>query len=411
MLALKAVLVGTLFTFACAAFAQAEQLQPRIFAKVSLVQAQARAKKEKKFVIADFTASWCGPCRMMDEQTWVDDNVEKWIKSNAIAVQVDVDKDRATSRKLDIRAMPTVIVFAPPDTTKEADRDQGFKGPDELLLWLDAVKSGKPAGDKESLSYESARGKGGTREVKARFKHAERTMAAGDNAAATTEYIWLWQNVEKESPEMVPVRATLVAQRLSELYRNYAAARGQLDELRAAARANDRTADWLMLNDVTGHQDDTVKWFDSVKNDPGKKDLIDQMGPALIDLLVEKGRWADVGKLWGNPTAELQARHEWAREVHDNASDHPNLFPKQAALIYASLLAAGRKDEAAQIAEESLKLQNTREMRDELDAAVVAAKITDGGSSNWLIAAVAVGAVSLLVALFFLMNGRKQAGS
>jgi thiol-disulfide isomerase/thioredoxin len=120
-----------------------------------LVTAQSEAKQQGKLLLVDFTATWCGPCKRMDETTWVDPKVQKWIADNAIAVQLDVDRDNVTSMTLNIQAMPTIVVFGEKNPFQEAARRSGYQTSKELLPWLETIKNGGPinsASDKRSTA-------------------------------------------------------------------------------------------------------------------------------------------------------------------------------------------------------------------------------------------------------------------
>mmetsp|Transcript_23922 Transcript_23922/g.48274 ORF Transcript_23922/g.48274 Transcript_23922/m.48274 type:complete len:105 (+) Transcript_23922:119-433(+) len=60
-----------------------------------------------KTIFVDFTATWCGPCKMIGPE------FEKLAGENADAVfvKVDVDENEAVSAKYGVRAMPTFMVF------------------------------------------------------------------------------------------------------------------------------------------------------------------------------------------------------------------------------------------------------------------------------------------------------------
>jgi hypothetical protein len=84
-------------------------------------------------------------------------------------------------------------------------------------------------------------------------------------------------------------------------------------------------------------------------------------------LLLERKRWADIAVLYPHPLDELRREHEIAAIIKKRAPYNP--FPESALLIYASLLAAGRNDEAKQVLAESYELEDTPEMHKFLDQA------------------------------------------
>ncbi len=107
--------------------------KPQVFSELSLAEAKTKAVKQEKILLVDATADWCQPCKAMERTTWVDPEVIAWINLNAIAIQVDVDKQREEAKELNIQAMPTIIVFK---DGRELDRVVGYKNASELLAWL-----------------------------------------------------------------------------------------------------------------------------------------------------------------------------------------------------------------------------------------------------------------------------------
>lgn len=97
--------------------------------------ALAKAKAEHKVVLVDIYAEWCAQCHELDEKTWSDPTVQKWIAENAIAVRIDTDKvrpDLAVSLK--IGSYPTVLVLD--ENGQEKKRSLGFQKPSFMLAWL-----------------------------------------------------------------------------------------------------------------------------------------------------------------------------------------------------------------------------------------------------------------------------------
>ena len=63
------------------------------------------ANAAKKLVVVDFTASWCGPCRIMAPV--FADLAKKF--PNAVFLKVDVDELKPIAEQFSVEAMPTFL--------------------------------------------------------------------------------------------------------------------------------------------------------------------------------------------------------------------------------------------------------------------------------------------------------------
>lgn len=75
-------------------------------------------------IVVDFTASWCGPCRMISP---ILTEIAKKLP-NILFLKVDVDELRTVSEEWNVEAMPTFVFLR---DGKEVDRVVGAKK-DEL---------------------------------------------------------------------------------------------------------------------------------------------------------------------------------------------------------------------------------------------------------------------------------------
>ncbi len=66
------------------------------------------ALAEKKTMVVDFYADWCGPCRMLSS---VMEALSEEMSDQATFVKVDVDADPDLAREYSIMNIPCVMVF------------------------------------------------------------------------------------------------------------------------------------------------------------------------------------------------------------------------------------------------------------------------------------------------------------
>jgi thioredoxin 1 len=84
-----------------------------------------------KFVLVDFTAEWCEPCK------WVMpilEEVEKHFKGKIKLVKIDIDTNAELARSMHILSVPTLVLFT---EEKEVWRMRGFEPAPALIKTLE----------------------------------------------------------------------------------------------------------------------------------------------------------------------------------------------------------------------------------------------------------------------------------
>jgi hypothetical protein len=339
--------------------------RPAVFSSQSYADALSSSKASGKLLVLDATAVWCQPCQQMDRVTWTDTSVARWLAEHAVAVQIDVDAEKEVAQSLGIRAMPTVIAFR---AGTELDRVVGMKKAGELVSWLEGLERGETHVDQLRKTVHA-----NPKDMSARYSFARALASSGRNDDATNEYVWLWEHVTEHAPAMVVVRGSSMLMEIGRLTNEYPPARERFARLRdamgdgvAATATSEQIADWVALTTTLGEADRVLAWFDANSGIVATRpDLEAILRLRLAPVLKERGRWADIAKLFVDPLATLRescARLEQGRKMAlppEAEAMRPEMIQmltamiaEDAGLIVASLLAGGHDAEAREAVEE-----------------------------------------------------------
>lgn len=64
--------------------------------------------RTEELVLVDFTATWCGPCKMIAP---ILDELKSAVGSKVLILKIDVDKNPQASAAYNIQGVPTLILF------------------------------------------------------------------------------------------------------------------------------------------------------------------------------------------------------------------------------------------------------------------------------------------------------------
>ncbi len=117
---------------------------------LSIAEAQEQIKTSPKAIFIDFTAEWCGWCKVMDKNTFADPQVAAYMNENFYPVRLDYDSDEAfmffgreyTARQLGeeyrVSGLPTILLIA--HDNGKSKKLVGYKKPQTFLDRLKAFK-------------------------------------------------------------------------------------------------------------------------------------------------------------------------------------------------------------------------------------------------------------------------------
>ena len=85
---------------------------------------------DEKLVLVDYTASWCGPCKVIAPLI---DRLATEYSDRATVVKVDLDQNKESAKKYGIRSIPAVLVFKNGEMVENVFGSQPYETYNDIL--------------------------------------------------------------------------------------------------------------------------------------------------------------------------------------------------------------------------------------------------------------------------------------
>jgi thiol-disulfide isomerase/thioredoxin len=347
--------------------------ETRPFLPLSFEQACLQAGATKRLVFVDFYTTWCEPCKRLDQQTWPDPSVQRWLADNTLAIKVDGEQQVELAKRFSIHAYPSLL-FANPDGSLQGLL-VGFRDSEQFVIQAQAVLDGirnaerlraKLALDPRNPNLKLALGQ--------QFLRVQRLPEALEML------LWCFDHgLQDPVHSFGPLRKTTLMDELQKLSRLYPRASAAMLERRDEARDTlmgrlpraGAARELILLNKNFDKPVQTMHVYDALVAKKSQLDLFakeaDGEQPELFDPLpivfegalqpmMRARRFADVVAGFGDPGRWLALQLSGLNRVRETLPVDPMAlatlqapFERKLGLFYQALLGAGGHDPEARV--------------------------------------------------------------
>lgn len=193
------------------------------FQPYGLEEAKKVAAEQNKPIFIDFSATWCSPCRRMDQVTWTDQAVRDWLKEKTVPLKIDPLKDPDLAKQYGVNSYPMMMFL-----DAEAEVMDVLSGFHDAPGFLEAAKTILKFGGAEKRLDDAAKKAGNN-------LSAHRKLLSGYSRLPNKERAFefledFWRKAEAQKTEASHSDWTQVTRAFRELGNTYPPAQAFLTE-------------------------------------------------------------------------------------------------------------------------------------------------------------------------------------
>jgi thiol-disulfide isomerase/thioredoxin len=292
------------------------------FSDQSFEAASKEAARTGKIVLVDFYTTWCGPCKLLDKNTWTDAAVIQLLEQKTVALRIDAEKETALSKRYKIEAYPSVLLIKPDGT--EIDRLVGYREPKVFMADFNAALGGKDSITRAREALMAA----GTNDASARMQFGVALQQRGKDAEALAEFLWCFDHGLEADPPFAGVRLSFLLSNIKNLAAHYPPAGKALEvrrderQAKVAAGATDTQTimDLISLNTTLDQKEKNFAVFDGLPAGSRARGIILVIS---TDQFLEAKRYADVLQGTDGKSAFKNAVDQFAQMLASMGKDNP----------------------------------------------------------------------------------------
>jgi thiol-disulfide isomerase/thioredoxin len=324
------------------------------FEDISLKDALVKAKDQNKVVFVDFYTTWCGPCKMLDKNTFPDANVKQWLTDNTIPLKIDAEEQVELAKQYKVSGYP-YLAFINADGELRSS-SLGYLNPEQFIKEANRALSGK-----SPLQI--------AREALAKDPSFQNHLALAKTYAQQEDFDQALDTLKQvmadgKAGKIEGFKNMGVLINLARISRRHEATKNYLNELSGQIRddilnngAQEGFTDLAIINSMNGNSGATLAIYDKIKEANPNDERLMMFGTAVFSDLKNQHRYAEIVAI-EEVDKRIEKIQNQAEEMKANglADQVDSVTIRGLSDQYEILMGLDRQEEAEKVATQILEI-------------------------------------------------------